>query len=154
MIRRPPRSTRTDTLFPYTTLFRAGEVKRTIQTYSGEVNLDLPFGTLTSLTALRKVKFNFVTPFFSNPIDPPAQIESTSFGQENNSQFSQELRLAFDAWDGRLKGQTGVYFLKENNDRIEGQIQDFPTPRSAEHTSELQSLMSISYDVFSLTTKR
>src|SRR3546814_16289260 len=26
MIRRPPRSTRTDTLFPYTTLFRAGEV--------------------------------------------------------------------------------------------------------------------------------
>src|SRR3546814_1203152 len=25
MIRRPPRSTRTDTLFPYTTLFRAGE---------------------------------------------------------------------------------------------------------------------------------
>src|SRR3546814_9213430 len=56
-----------------------GEVKRTIQTYSGEVNLDLPFGTLTSLTALRKVKFNFVTPFFSNPIDPPAPIESTSF---------------------------------------------------------------------------
>src|SRR3546814_16823095 len=25
MIRRPPRSTRTDTLFPYTTLFRAGQ---------------------------------------------------------------------------------------------------------------------------------
>src|SRR3546814_18254361 len=27
MIRRPPRSTRTDTLFPYTTLFRSGEVR-------------------------------------------------------------------------------------------------------------------------------
>src|SRR3546814_3492492 len=27
MIRRPPRSTRTDTLFPYTTLFRSGEVE-------------------------------------------------------------------------------------------------------------------------------
>src|SRR3546814_7955843 len=27
MIRRPPRSTRTDTLFPYTTLFRSGPVK-------------------------------------------------------------------------------------------------------------------------------
>src|SRR3546814_20805188 len=26
MLRRPPRSTRTDTLFPYTTLFRAGSV--------------------------------------------------------------------------------------------------------------------------------
>src|SRR3546814_5890088 len=139
MIARPPRSTPPNTPFPSTTLFRSssfqdgihcaginpdprvvnayidGEVKRTIQTYSGEVNLDLPFGTLTSLTALRKVKFNFVTPFFSNPIDPPAQIESMSFGQENNSKFSQELRLAFDAWAGRLKGQTGVYFFKETN---------------------------------------
>src|SRR3546814_3258292 len=28
MIRRPPRSTRTDTLFPYTTLFRSAAVKR------------------------------------------------------------------------------------------------------------------------------
>src|SRR3546814_1114607 len=28
MIRRPPRSTRTDTLFPYTTLFRSGRVGR------------------------------------------------------------------------------------------------------------------------------
>src|SRR3546814_15046320 len=30
MIRRPPRSTRTDTLFPYTTLFRSGRAKTTI----------------------------------------------------------------------------------------------------------------------------
>src|SRR3546814_6387052 len=29
MIRRPPRSTRTDTLFPYTTLFRSASLKRT-----------------------------------------------------------------------------------------------------------------------------
>src|SRR3546814_3140223 len=28
MIRRPPRSTRTDTLFPYTTLFRSGRASR------------------------------------------------------------------------------------------------------------------------------
>src|SRR3546814_17383117 len=31
MIRRPPRSTRTDTLFPYTTLFRSFAVKRILQ---------------------------------------------------------------------------------------------------------------------------
>lgn len=125
-----------------------GEVKRTIQTYSGEVNLDLPFGTLTSLTALRKVKFNFVTPFFSNPINPPDQIESTSFGQENNSQFSQELRLSFDALDGKLKGQTGVYYLKENNDRIEGQIQDFPTPAGSGTGIYPQSVHARSIAVF------
>src|SRR3546814_14021636 len=32
MIRRPPRSTRTDTLFPYTTLFRSGVVARRSKT--------------------------------------------------------------------------------------------------------------------------
>src|SRR3546814_20043363 len=32
MIRRPPRSTRTDTLFPYTTLFRSGHQRRRIRT--------------------------------------------------------------------------------------------------------------------------
>src|SRR3546814_8052187 len=31
MIRRPPRSTRTDTLFPYTTLFRSKQVRRRLQ---------------------------------------------------------------------------------------------------------------------------
>src|SRR3546814_4769276 len=31
MIRRPPRSTRTDTLFPYTTLFRSSRVSRRFQ---------------------------------------------------------------------------------------------------------------------------
>src|SRR3546814_17577111 len=31
MIRRPPRSTRTDTLFPYTTLFRSGELDRLLR---------------------------------------------------------------------------------------------------------------------------
>src|SRR3546814_17169604 len=35
MIRRPPRSTRTDTLFPYTTLFRStlGDIGHAIQSY-------------------------------------------------------------------------------------------------------------------------
>src|SRR3546814_1385934 len=31
MIRRPPRSTRTDTLFPYTTLFRSGKRRKAVQ---------------------------------------------------------------------------------------------------------------------------
>src|SRR3546814_10336684 len=36
MIRRPPRSTRTDTLFPYTTLFRSARVERYLE--SGSVD--------------------------------------------------------------------------------------------------------------------
>src|SRR3546814_11070576 len=35
MIRRPPRSTRTDTLFPYTTLFRSGGTARNIGIAAG-----------------------------------------------------------------------------------------------------------------------
>src|SRR3546814_21107280 len=33
MIRRPPRATRTDTLFPYTTLFRSGLVRRGVEVW-------------------------------------------------------------------------------------------------------------------------
>src|SRR3546814_9701605 len=38
MIRRPPRSTRTDTLFPYTTLFRSDEQKAVAQDTIADVN--------------------------------------------------------------------------------------------------------------------
>ncbi|WP_417590551.1 TonB-dependent receptor [Parasphingorhabdus sp.] len=125
-----------------------GLIKRRVESYSAEVNLDLGFGTLTSLTALRKVDFEFETAFFSNPINPPTQIESTDFGQEDNSQFSQELRLAFDAFDGRLSGQTGVYYLKENNERIQGQIQQFPSPAISGVGSYPQSVNARSIAVF------
>src|SRR3546814_17408701 len=37
IIRRPPISTRTDTLFPYTTLFRSAEEKEAVESYGGEV---------------------------------------------------------------------------------------------------------------------
>src|SRR3546814_5902240 len=43
MIRRPPRSTRTDTLFPYTTLFRAGvAVQICPQIFEREMRLAVP----------------------------------------------------------------------------------------------------------------
>src|SRR3546814_167885 len=37
MIRRPPRSTRTDTLFPYTTLFRTADVRHALEQRPGRV---------------------------------------------------------------------------------------------------------------------
>src|SRR3546814_3981768 len=46
MIRRPPRSTRTDTLFPYTTLFRSyrppGAARRSLWTFQGKMGGDPP----------------------------------------------------------------------------------------------------------------
>src|SRR3546814_10707647 len=93
MIRRPPRSTRTDTLFPYTTLFRSegGHTHRVV------VALDT-----------RLVPF----------------IESEAYVAPS----------AADAKNGR------PFVL--------------PSWRSEEHTSELQSLMRISYAVFCLKKKK
>src|SRR3546814_2115287 len=58
MIRRPPRSTRTDTLFPYTTLFRSSSLRQVdtaglcraqfVAASRPRLNLELRFGTVTS----------------------------------------------------------------------------------------------------------
>src|SRR3546814_13435405 len=93
MIRRPPRSTRTDTLFPYTTLFRSSK-KLLVQVFK---SCFLVFGVfLFILNAL--------------PI---------------------------------LNGDIGSTYKA----RI------ISSERSEEHTSELQSLMRISYAVFCLKKK-
>jgi len=105
-----------------------GYLRRWLQTYRGEINYKTPVGTLTSITAYRAVTLNFRTPFFSNPVNPPAQIESTETDHEKDKQFSQELRLAFGAFDDQLTGQVGVYYLNEDNTRIEDLRQDFPAP--------------------------
>src|SRR3546814_4358112 len=101
MIRRPPRSTRTDTLFPYTTLFRSA-------THSADIEL-LP-GT-----------------------------RMTDFIEESDRLLLERSGLnSFDA----LRAEQ-LEAVDEPN--IE---------RSEEHTSELQSLMRISYAVFCLKKKK
>src|SRR3546814_10556878 len=93
MIRRPPRSTRTDTLFPYTTLFRSH----------------------------RRPQYR---------------------GIGEKRQGSRRDRLAQDI------GHHG-------KDRLHERIIDLCLDRrSEEHTSELQSLMRISYAVFCLKKKK
>src|SRR3546814_982540 len=92
MIRRPPRSTRTDTLFPYTTLFRSCPA-------SG-----------------RKADH----PVKQRP-RPALRAKSTESGLDSAR------------WTHGVNG---------------------PRPRSEEHTSELQSLMRISYAVFCLKKKK
>src|SRR3546814_18429784 len=58
MIRRPPRSTRTDTLFPYTTLFRSSELEVRGQTIlGGDVEFSLPQrqATVEEMAGFRRV---------------------------------------------------------------------------------------------------
>src|SRR3546814_5238959 len=105
MIRRPPRSTRTDTLFPYTTLFRSRFRKRP------------------------QVAPNFhpLNPFI--PCGAPGPYPHGPAGPLHRQVYLQVcLRQAASAPLG-------------------------PFHRSEEHTSELQSLMRISYAVFCLKKK-
>src|SRR3546814_8332902 len=90
MIRRPPRSTRTDTLFPYTTLFRS-----------------LQIGTISGA---------------SNP----------GLALHSGAVYANYIYLVGGVAPG---------------------VTDLAT-RSEEHTSELQSLMRISYAVFCLKKKK
>src|SRR3546814_1003359 len=90
MIRRPPRSTRTDTLFPYTTLFRS--------------------------TALPKKAPKKLWLMNSDHVDPDSPDTETA----------------------QAGGHVLPYAVQA---------------RSEEHTSELQSLMRISYAVFCLKKK-
>src|SRR3546814_1923172 len=102
MIRRPPRSTRTDTLFPYTTLFRSSASPTTMSPGS---TTRPPTATLALISP---------GPFLNGPRWIAARAK----------QGSPELAIALES-------------------RI----------RSEEHTSELQSLMRISYAVFCLKKK-
>src|SRR3546814_1529706 len=105
MIRRPPRSTRTDTLFPYTTLFRSG-----IESMSR-----VPMFSATSLALKAGL---------GHPMSPRM---SARYGVTEFSQFKGAQMIA------------DKYVLTRE--------------RSEEHTSELQSLMRISYAVFCLKKK-
>src|SRR3546814_5152116 len=97
MIRRPPRSTRTDTLFPYTTLFRSAG------------------GSICRKGPRRR-----------------AQRAPRRDGQP------QDRREEGAVWRGRAQAPRN---------------RGAETHRSEEHTSELQSLMRISYAVFCLKKK-
>src|SRR3546814_6912384 len=110
MIRRPPRSTRTDTLFPYTTLFRS------------EV------GIVRQLQDERRVhRPDLLLPRMRGhqPLEAVLAHHPDILGSHQRDL----LRLA------ALQGNR-------------------PAQRSEEHTSELQSLMRISYAVFCLKKQK
>src|SRR3546814_4983848 len=114
MIRRPPRSTRTDTLFPYTTLFRS--------------RVTMPSG-------FKEAYRQFVAAGWGS-IDGPG-----AYG-------GQDLPFTLATVVIEALGSANMGFS----------LCSILTPgaihaRSEEHTSELQSLMRISYAVFCLKKK-
>src|SRR3546814_5441225 len=128
MIRLPPRSTRTDTLFPYTTLFRssAGNDELTVVDGNDSVAGDaMAVGTATSATS-------------NNTAGASSSADSDllTLGGGTNVFGADSLTIETGG------GSTAVANNKANG------------ARSEEPTSELQSLMRISYAVFCLTKKK
>lgn len=125
-----------------------GFLRREVGGLSATVTLDSPMGEITSITAWRKADYSHRDAFFSNPINPPAQIESINENIEESQQFSQELRLAFKTLDNRLSGVVGLYFLTENVERNEILEQSFPVAASQGIGSFPQDVDSDSFALF------
>src|SRR3546814_6169262 len=128
MIRRPPRSTRTDTLFPYTTLFRSvlgNEVRTAVAEELDAVQLPDAVGRLPQNLRIHRD----VVPWVEiEPLEPEIDLVGA---------------------DDRLVAQEGQIHRVERR-AVCDEDATLPAVRSEEHTSELQSLMRNSYAVFCL----
>src|SRR3546814_6791967 len=126
MIRGPPRSTRTDTLFPYTTLFRSGAF--------GDADRDIGLGFTHQAVADHAARhLAALTPRHRRIIDGKA-----------HRQRRRVDRLRWDRIaDRRIGDGVGAGRMREARDGDD--IAGARLFRSEEHTSELQSLMRISY---------
>src|SRR3546814_5093864 len=111
MIRRPPRSTRPDTLFPYTTLFRSGGRDRAEGHHVTEIAVQKPLREAVIVPGAHVLEVHLVEH------DPDRDARHAAHGEAQRP-LAQRRR------------------------------------RSEEHTSELQSLMRISYAVFCLKKKK
>src|SRR3546814_4131562 len=134
MIRRPPRSTRTDTLFPYTTLVRSDEALGRVRAKAQVADRAIPDAHVGPVIVRGHVDGADVALY-------AAAIGPVGMGQ-------QHLALADHLADhGDMADRHGTAG-REGKDRADAGFM-----RSEEHTSELQSLMRISYAVFCLITK-
>src|SRR3546814_15268052 len=101
-IRLPPRSTRTDTRFLYTTLFRSSDSPNDSEASTDIATADLRFdlGAGLSLTAI--TAFNEISEFNRSDNDMTA-ADGGAYDQQNRYRtFSQELRLNYEG--DRLSG--------------------------------------------------
>src|SRR3546814_10640765 len=132
MIRRPPRSTRTDTLFPYTTLFRSN---REYIAWLFSLYVNNGYCTNKELEFKKRIGKN-------NKIHFTTKIITYSFKSFN------WLHNVF--YQPQYNEINEVLYYKKI---IPNNIKDYLT-RSEEHTSELQSLMRTSYAVICLKKKK
>src|SRR3546814_5368631 len=128
MLRRTPRSTRTDTLFPYTTLFRSLFVGHRPRDHD---LLDLGARRLRLLADHRHVDRHLAP-----AVDRVARADD--FGFDDRAARFLRAEIGARQEDHADREPVGKRLVSRRGDRI----------RSEEHTSELQSRMRNSYHVF------
>src|SRR3546814_10890952 len=147
MIRRPPRSTRTDTLFPYTTLFRS-ELLRHTESSGGEA-----VGDQTDEVVVPPARHVGGEGTGHDAVDPDGGSISLGEGLGESVQARLGRRVGRLAGAGPLRADARnvddrpaprpCHLVPDDGHQPEG-----PLARSEEHTYELQSLMRISYASF------
>src|SRR3546814_5393156 len=142
MIRRPPRSTRTDTLFPYTTLFRS------VRPHAGLA--------LRGHRPLRRDRHLLFLPRHGERPLPDVADADSEVRQSEDGRLSGPAALRRRAREAHLRG-AALYQGEEPRLRrpslCRAAVGGGLRARSEEHTSDLQSLMRISYAVFCLKKK-
>src|SRR3546814_991590 len=143
MIRLPPRSTRTDTLFPYTTLFRSrGDVARD-RLRDFDVVLALDAEQVRDLERLLAVVDEQLRVLLHRAL---VDAEHAELADERIVDDAEHVGDHVRVGIGTGLDRRGVRANALRERRRVGL-------RSEEHTSELQSLMRISYAVFLLKKK-
>src|SRR3546814_3464766 len=143
MIRRPPKATRHDTRFPYTTLFRSQQPRScrsrtrtfSLPNYQRRVH---PCPSSRQSACVR------------DSAEAPDDIDQAVAGSRELLRRRCRNAQQESGPAGLRKGVTG---RERGRKHAEGQYLARNGERSEEHTSELQSLMRISLDVFSLKKK-
>src|SRR3546814_5876262 len=141
MIRRPPRSTRTDTLFPYTTLFRSAHV----------AHVDLPRRVgehLEHVVLLPRRRFLHGKAAGSVPALLPLFLGFLGVVTVHVSGMATGGGRRAGTCGGRRPPAERAALpglLKRGDAQLAGLRQDSVLDRSEEHTSELHSLMRLSY---------
>src|SRR3546814_5780703 len=155
MVRRPPRATRTDTLFPYTTLFRS----------ASPATLD---ASAWSETVEKLAIEGFVRQLARNSawagcddqgrvrllLDAKARHllndeRRAAIEQALAAQRGESVQLTIDVAEAAvIRSPAQLAEQRETSRQTDAASAIFADPRSEEHTSELQSLMRSPYAVF------
>src|SRR3546814_10319305 len=133
MIRRPPRSTRTDTLFPDTTLFRADRQSDK----NGEGGHSFAYFRKDSARMHARK-----SPHCARNTHSPDTVCAPTLGVHRNRPRERETNMTQS--EPLIPARPSVAIIGAG----------FGGLRSEEHTFELQSLMRLSYDVFFLKEKK